>query len=126
MKESEIQAKVLGDLKSFGKFAYVFKIIEANEPGIPDIFFCTSISGPIHIEMKQLGQKPKPHQDAKMDLADMVGCRSFVVDDISGWIALKKHLGINREALIEKGLCNDHSYRMAFTKAELARTASKS
>jgi len=123
MKESDIQSKVIKDIDGFGKYVFGFKLIKANKNGIPDIIFHSLVTGGIMVEMKKPGELPDPHQDVKMDEAEYVGIRCFVIDSVKGWVALKKHLGLNIENLKNRGLKNDSGNRLAFTLRVLERAS---
>jgi len=117
--ESVTQSKVIKDVNGFGKYVFSYKVIKANTVGIPDFFFATVLTGPILIEFKKEGKEPRDSQDKQMGNAERVGIRCFVIDSVRGWVALKKHLGLNIENLVKAGLKDDCNNRMAFTEDEL-------
>ena len=69
-----------------------FKVEKTSDNGVPDIFFCSLRSGAIFLEVKDVGKKPKPHQQAMINRLNAAGVKAFYVDSIEGWIRLRSLL----------------------------------
>ena len=91
-EESNLQTKVLKDLRSFGKYCECFKIIKTSDNGEPDIFFTTALTGSILLEMKKLKGNPEELQKVKIKKINECGTRAFVCHSWEEWISIK--LGI--------------------------------
>ena len=92
--EKKVQDVVLGDLRSFGKYCEVFKIIKASDSGEPDIFFTTCLTGAIFIETKRLKGVVRKLQEVKISKLNRCGGRAFVCRSIEQWLEIKQELGL--------------------------------
>jgi len=101
-KEKSLQTKILNDLRSFGKYCEVFKIIKTSDNGIPDIFFSTALTGGIFIETKRPKGNIKKLQEVKLRKLSACGSWSYPCYDWEEWWQLKKILGLlNMDEIIE-------------------------
>lgn len=91
-KEAELQSMILSDLEYRG--VLVFKIIKANEDGIPDIFFCSEKTGSVFIEMKREigGVYSYSQKRFRRRIKEIGGARCYGIHLISEWIELRSML----------------------------------
>jgi len=100
-KESDLQTKILNDLRSFGKYCECFKIKSASDNGEPDIFFTTKLTNAVLVEVKRLNGKARDLQLVKINKLNTCGTKTFLCHSWSEWVLIKKHLRINMENLSE-------------------------
>jgi len=116
--ESDTQSAVIRDVRSWGQYAYSYKVIKANDVGIPDFFCCTKVSGAFQIEFKRPDGDGvvSAAQVEKRENSQKVGLQTFLVETTKDWVALKKYLGLSVKSLKEAGLDDLHDpycYRKA-------------
>ena len=95
--ESEIQGKILRDLRSYGKYCVCFKIEKASENGIPDIFFSMRICGPVLVETKRPTGDASTIQNNQTSKLIMCGTKVFFCYSWKQWVEIKTILGINMQ-----------------------------
>jgi len=98
--EGRFQSKVLDDLRSYGKYITVFKIVKTSDNGVPDVFFTTKVTGPVFLELKDKGKKPKPHQYVMIDKLNDTGAKSMWCDCWEDWVKIKKELNLSKKSVI--------------------------
>lgn len=98
--EGRLQAKIMQDLRSYGKYITAFKVMKTSDNGVPDVFFTTSTTGPIFLELKDVGKKPAPHQILMMKKLNLTGVKAVWCDCWEEWVEIKKSIGLSKEAVI--------------------------
>lgn len=99
--ESALQAKILRDLNSYGKYCEAFKVESPSCNGEPDIFFTTTLTNGVLIETKRLGEELRALQASKAKKLNMCGSKTFKCDSWEGWVAVKNALGLTKENVIK-------------------------
>jgi hypothetical protein len=97
--ESSLQRKILLDLRSYGKYVEVFKIMKSSDNGIPDLLFTSVMTGPILLETKRDGETPRKLQQFHIDKINQCGCKAYYVDSWAEWVILKKVIGLSKSAI---------------------------
>jgi hypothetical protein len=92
-KESNIQSKILKDLRSL-KDCVVFKIHKTSDNGIPDICFTSKKTGAVFIEVKSPGKKPSKLQINKINKINKSGSKAFYCDSWDSWMEVRDILNI--------------------------------
>ena len=100
MKESGLQSDILNDLRSFGKYCVCFKIMNANENGVPDVFFTTKWTGSVFIEVKRTEGKARKLQQIKIDRINECGGKAFICNSWIEWITMKSILGLSKNRVL--------------------------
>jgi hypothetical protein len=98
--ESKLQSDILSDLRSYGKHCECFKIEKASDNGVPDIFFSTTITGPVFIETKRLKGKAQKLQTVKIDRLRECGVKAFFCYSWNQWVNIKSIIGLFRTMLL--------------------------
>lgn len=99
--ESDFQSDILKDLRSYGKYCECFKIMSASDLGVPDVFFTTSKTGCVFIEVKrEKDGKPSPAQILKNEKLNRCGCKAFFCYTWAEWVEIKKTIGLNKTDVI--------------------------
>jgi len=106
--EKKVQTRILNDLRSFGKYCEVFKIMKTSDAGEPDIFFTTRLTGAVFIETKRHKGKLQKIQKEKIAKLNSCGVKAFVCRSISGtewplteqWLEIKKALNLTKDNVI--------------------------
>ena len=93
-KESEIQSKILTDLRSRAKNCECFKIMKASDNGEPDIFFTTKETGGVLIETKRPSGSLRKLQENKLEKLNKCGTPTFVCHSWEEWVEVKKKIGL--------------------------------
>ena len=90
-EEKTLQTLILEDLESRPGFV-VWKLIKANINGLADVWFAYP-KGVGCVEVKRLGEVPKPHQRMMMNRLNATGgMRAFWCDSWAGWCKIKAEL----------------------------------
>jgi len=95
-EESNLQSKILNDLRSFGKYCECFKIIKASDNGEPDIFFTTILTGGVLLELKRLTGSAEKLQIFKINKLNKCGTKTFVCHSWQEWVSIKKILNLEK------------------------------
>jgi hypothetical protein len=66
--------------------------MKANRNGIPDIFFISSWSGTVFVEVKAPGKTPSENQTINMRWLDGCGAHTFACDTWEKWSEVKRIL----------------------------------
>jgi hypothetical protein len=98
-QESQLQSKILNELRSFGKYCECFKIIKASDNGEPDIFFTTRLTGGVLLELKRLSGSPEKLQKIKIAKLNDCGTKTFVCHSWDEWCRIKTELDLNKPAI---------------------------
>jgi len=98
-KESKLQYSILKDLKSYGKYCESFKIEKSNENGVPDVFFTTSLTGAVFIEVKKEDGVLSPMQIVKLASLNNCGTKAFSLYTWKEWVDIKASLGMSFESV---------------------------
>jgi len=98
--EKKVQDIILDDLRSFGQYCEVFKIMKASDAGEPDVFFTTCLTGAVLIEVKKGKGVVRKLQKIKIAKLNSCGTRTFVCHSIEEWIALKKNLTLTLDNVV--------------------------
>ena len=99
MAESHLQTKILKDLRSQPKYIKAFKLESSSDNGNPDLFWTCQLTGPCVLEVKDLGKKPRKLQESQMKGLNDCGTKAFWCDSWSGWVDIKRSLGMNKESI---------------------------
>src|SRR5271157_2939567 len=91
-KESDLQSKILTDLRSLGKYCVCFKIIKASDNGVPDIFFSTKLTGPILLEIKKKTGVLRKNQIIMNNKLNLCGIKSLTCYTWNEWVLIKKDI----------------------------------
>jgi hypothetical protein len=91
--ESDLQRKILNDLRSMPD-CLCFKIRVSSDNGTCDIFFTTTRTGAVLLELKRPKEEPTKLQFNRIKEANRCGCKSFYCDSWESWWKLKIELGL--------------------------------
>jgi len=98
-KESDLQTKILNDLRSLGKYCTCTKIMRASDNGFPDIFFSTALTGGVFIETKRFNGKASRLQILRIKKLNSCGTKAMVCFSWAEWIAIKQKLNMEKETI---------------------------
>ena len=98
--EGNLQDKVLRDLRSYGKYISVFKIVRTSDNGIPDVYFTTALTGSVFVELKKPGAKPREDQVHKINELNRCGARAYACDSWTRWVEIKHEINLTKESVI--------------------------
>ena len=97
--EKRLQNKILDDLRSFGKYIVVTKIVKTSDNGVPDVFFTTLFTGAIFIEVKNNGKQPNALQRKMIKKLNRSGVKALACSTVNQWKKIKCDLGLTEENL---------------------------
>jgi len=93
-EESGIQTKILNDLRYFGKYCIVTKIMKASDNAFPDIYFSMALVGSVWIETKRPKGVEAKLQTARIEKLNACGTKAYVCYSWDQWYNLKRELGL--------------------------------
>lgn len=90
--EQNLQSKILRDLNSMGKSCVAFDVMKCSEDGVPDIFFTTSVTGAVFIEVKKPDGVLSAKQKEMIENMIYCGTKAIAVWSWTEWVVIKKAL----------------------------------
>lgn len=97
--ESRLQIKILNDLRSFGKYCVVFKIMKCGDNAVPDVFFTSMFTGSVFLELKAPGKEPSTAQRLMIKKIKACGGKAYTCNSFTEWVKIKKKIGLELENL---------------------------
>lgn len=98
--ERDLQARILRDLRSFGKYCVCFKIKKASEAGIPDVYFTTFVTGSVLLETKKKTGVVSKIQNEQIEKLKRCGAKVEVCYSWPEWVAIKLRIGLTHARLV--------------------------
>ena len=95
--EKRLQDKILSDLRSFGKYIVVAKIMKTGDNGVPDIFFTTLFTGGVFIEVKNSGKTPGKLQLRMIKKLNRTGVKAYACSTVNQWKSIKYKIGLDEK-----------------------------
>ena len=78
----------------FGAHNKFFKILKSSVDGTPDIFFTTSKTGPVFIEVKAPDGKVSTAQVKMIRNLNECGCKAFECYSWGDWVYIKQRINL--------------------------------
>ena len=87
MREDELEAKIRDYARSKGCLCW--KFVSPGNPGVPDRLIISPSGAVLFMEVKRLGETPRPLQQFKIHELTRHNCRALYVDNLD---AAKRHI----------------------------------
>ena len=91
MREKAVEQRLIKEVRSVGGMA--FKFVSPGFDGMPDRLVILPEGKIGFVEVKAPGKKPRPLQVSRMEMLKQLGCRAFVLDDISEIKMILREIG---------------------------------
>ena len=95
MREKGIEQKLVKAVKAAGGMAP--KFVSPGYDGMPDRLVILPGGRIAFVEVKAPGKKPRPLQVSRHKMLKRLGCRVFVLDDVSGIEKILREMGGDAE-----------------------------